>query len=116
MIICQLAYSILRGFGHHMAITVPVPGIGEVIVLTASLETVESGCTFPGPGAPALKEYQVEQGQLYIIGCNNFPIGGGTVAYIIDAQNIDLPELINAILGLAIVQDNGGKVNRFIAS
>ncbi|WP_342489136.1 hypothetical protein MKX67_08740 [Cytobacillus sp. FSL W7-1323] len=98
-----------------MAITVPVPGLGDVIVLTSGGETAESSCTFPGSGAPALKEYQVEQGQLYIIGCNSFPLGGGTVAYILDAQNINIPDLINAILGLAIVQDSGGKVNRFTA-
>ncbi|MCT1401080.1 hypothetical protein M4D81_18790 [Paenibacillus sp. p3-SID867] len=98
-----------------MAITVPVPTIGDVIVLTTVGEQVESGCTFPGPGAPDVKNYDVAPGQLYIIGCNNFPIGGGTVAFIADAENLNLAQLITAILELAVVQDMGGRRNIFTA-
>ncbi|CDQ38761.1 MULTISPECIES: hypothetical protein [Virgibacillus] len=98
-----------------MAITVPVPTLGDVIVLTYEGDQVETGCTAPGEDAPEVKNFSVEQGNLYIIGCNNFPIGGGTVAYIVDAQNIDLGELIQAILGLAVVQGTGGKTNIFTA-
>ncbi|UTR07149.1 hypothetical protein MM326_03695 [Alkalihalobacillus sp. LMS6] len=98
-----------------MAITIPVPTLGDVVVLTFEGDTFESGCTNPGEGAPEVKNFSVEQGNLYIVGCNNFPIGGGTVAYVVDAQNLDPAELIQAILGLAVVQDNGGRRNIFTA-
>ncbi|WP_054704314.1 hypothetical protein [Bacillus sp. JCM 19041] len=98
-----------------MAIRIPVPTLGEVIVLTFKGDQADSGCTSPGPGAPGVKNFSIAQGNLYIIGCNNFPIGGGTVAYIVDAQNLDSGALVQAILGLAVVQDSGGKRNIFTA-
>ncbi len=41
-----------------MSITIPVPTLGDVIVLTSVGEQVETGCTFPGSTAPLVKNYR----------------------------------------------------------
>ncbi|WP_044797504.1 hypothetical protein [Bacillus cereus] len=54
-------------------------------------------------------------GQLYIIGCNSFPLDSGTVAFIAEDENLDLTTFIVTSLGLAIVQDQGTRKNIFTA-
>ncbi|ASS68067.1 MULTISPECIES: hypothetical protein [unclassified Paenibacillus] len=98
-----------------MAITVPVPTLGNVIVLTEVGDTAKGGCAFPGDGSIGTKIFNVAPGQLYIVGCNGFPAGGGTVAFIADAGDIDLADLITTILGLAVVQAQGSTINVFRA-
>ncbi|QJC50959.1 hypothetical protein HGI30_04870 [Paenibacillus albicereus] len=98
-----------------MAITVPVPTIGNVIVLTAVGDQAQGGCSFPGPGNEGTKTFLVAPGQLYVVGCNGFPVGGGSVAFIADADQLDVLELVTDILQLAVVQAQGGSINIFKA-
>lgn len=99
-----------------MAITLPVPGVGTVTILTNEGEVVTFNC--PNSfNPPPQQTINVVPGTLYRVGCGPAgALGGINVTFIPNINEIDFIQLFELIQGFPVDARQGALVNTFIAT
>ncbi|MFB4212517.1 hypothetical protein ACE1TH_11470 [Shouchella sp. JSM 1781072] len=99
-----------------MAITLPVSGVGTVTILLTEGEVLTFNC--PNSfNPPPQQTINVAPGTLYRVSCGPAgTLGGASVTYIPNFNEIDFIELFALIQGLPVDARQGALVNTFIAT